>query len=318
MSKLGWYGLLTFVLFGCGASKLKPNELFLSPDSGSEKIYILSAFPEHADSSGLYLSALLVKHTDEENRQLTAFVTTYNRSTQQVTTSPFFTDSLMLLDGTRFPLLLKSVSSDSLSPAFTFSLDRNSLELTADYSNGQEIEQKLVFPKQKPFKSTVRGTKFKLTAIKPLQATLTKWNDQPTNQSSDLMLHTVDNGELLFESQPNIHYCWLDCRIDGNNYSLFFQYDSLGKITPVYSTFPEGAPHSIEPNSIFEKLKQPGNQSSSTFTMNFTTENGFDNVTIKLAPQEQNRVLTKNTFSVRAVDVLINNRLTGTGILYIL
>lgn len=318
MSKRVFYCLLALTLFGCGVNKLKPDELFLSPDSSNDKIYIISVFPEKADSSGLYLSALLVKHAHEENRQLTAFVTTYNRATQQATTSPFFTDSLMLLDGTRFPLLLKSASSDSLQPAFTFSLDRNSMELTVDSPDGQGIEQKLEFPKQQPFKSTVRGSKFKLTAIKPLAATLTKWNNQPANQSSDLMLHTLDNSESLFDSRSTNHYCWLDCGIDGTNYSLFFQYDSLGKITPIYSSFPEGAPQSIEPNSIFETLKQPENQTSSTFTMNFITESGFDDITIQLAPEEPKRTLTKSTFSARAVEILINNSLTGTGILYIL
>jgi hypothetical protein len=318
MSKPVFYCLLLLTIFGCGANKLKPDELFLSPDSSNDKIYIISVFPEKADSSGLFLSALLVKHAHEENRQLTAFVTTYNRSTQQVTTSPFFTDSLMLLDGTRFPVLLKSASADSLQPAFTFSLDRNSMEITVDSPDGQGIEQKLEFPKQQPFKSTIRGSKFKLTAIKPLAATLTKWNNQSSDQSSDLMLHTLDNSELLFESRSTNHYCWLDCGIDGTNYSLFFQYDSLGKFTPIYSSFLEGAPHAIEPISIFETLKQPGNTASSAFTMKFTTENGFDNVTIKLAPQEQKRMLTKSTFSARAVEILINNSLTGTGILYIL
>ena len=296
MNRLICYWLLVLTLFGCGANKLKPQELFLSPDSSSDKIYILSAFPQQADSSGFFLSALLVKHTNEDNRQLTAFVTTYNRSTQQVTTTPFFTDSLMPLNGTRFPLLLKSATIDSLQPAFTFSLDRNSVELTVDYPNEQEIEHTLTFPKQQPFESSVRGTKFRLTVFKPLPATLAKWNNQPVDQSSDLMIHTLDNGESLFESQSTTNYCWLDCNINGNNYSLFFQYDSLGKITPIYSTFPEGAPHSIEPTSIFETIKQPGNQASSTFTMKFTTENGFDNVTIQLAPQEQKQLLTKNTF----------------------
>lgn len=318
MSKSVWLGLLAFTLFSCGTGKLKPQELFLSPDSGNDKIYIISAFPQRADSSGLFLSALLVKHTDKGKRQLTTFVTTYDRSTKQVTMIPFFTDSLMQLDGTRFPLLLKSGSTDSLQPTFTFSLDRNSLELTADYPNGQEIEHMIAFPKQQPFKSNVRGTKFKLTAIEPLPGTLTKWNNQPANQSSDLMLHTLDNGQSLFESRSAGNYYWLDCSIDERNYSLFFQYDSLGKITPIYCTFPEGAPKSIEPNSIFETIKQPGNQASSTFTMKFITENGFDNVTIQLAPQEQKQLVNKNTFSVKAVDILIDKRLTGTGILYIL
>ncbi len=310
--------MLAFALFSCGTGKLKPQEVFLSPDSADDKIYILSVFPQQADSSGLFLSALLVKHTDESNRQLTTFVTTYDRSTHQVTTIPFFTDSLMQLDGTRFPVLLKSASNDSVRPSFTFSLDRNSIELTVDDLNGNNTEHVLEFPKQQPFKSRIIGTRFKLSEIKALPATLTKWNNELVNQSDDLMIHTLDNGGSLFESRSSGNYCWLDCNINGNNYSLFFQCDSLGKIKPVYSTFPEGAPKSIEPYSIFETIKQPEDRASSTFTMKFVTEGGFDNITIQLAPQEQKQILTKNTFSVRAVDILINNQLTGTGILYIL
>jgi hypothetical protein len=318
MSQSVWLGLLVFTLFSCGAGKLKPQELFLSPDSGNDKVYIVSAFPQQTDSSGLFLSALLVKHTDEGNKQLTTFVTTYNRSTKQLMTVPFFTDSLLPLDGTRFPLLLKPAITDSVIPSVHFSLDRNSMELTTDYPDGQVIEHTFEFPKQQPFKTSIRGTKFRLSAIKPLRGTLTKWNNVPVNQSGDLIIHTLDNSEPLFEPRSTGNYCWLDCSISGNNYSLFFQYDSLGKITPIYSTFPEGAPHSIEPNSFLGTIKQPGNQVSSACTLKFTTENGFDNVTIQLAPYEQKQVLTKNTFSVRAIDILINNRLTGTGILYIL
>lgn len=318
MSHSVWLGLLVFTLFSCGAGKLKPQELFLSPDSGNDKVYIISAFPQQADSSGLFLSALLVKHTDEGTKQLTTYVTTYNRSTKQLITIPFFTDSLLPLNGTRFPLLLKPAVTDSAIPSVHFLLDRNSLELTADDPEEKEIAHTFEFPRQQPFKTSIHGTGFRLSAIKPLRGTLTKWNNVPANQSGDLIIHTLDNSDPLFESRSTGNYCWLDCNINGNNYSLFFQCDSLGKIIPIYSTFPEGAPHSIEPDSFLETIKQPGNQISSTCTLKFTTENGFDDVTIQLAPYEQKQVLTKNTFSVRAINVLINNHLTGTGILYIL
>lgn len=318
MSKSPWYCLLALTLFGCAAGKLKPEESFLSPDSASDKVYIISAFPKKADSTGLFLSALLVKNNDGSNRQLATFVTTYDRSSRQLQTIPFFTDSLLPLDATRFPLLLKPVSTDSAKPSVTFSLDRNSMELAVDSPDEQSMEYVLEFPQQKPFKTSMRDTKFKLSAISPVSGTLTKWNNSAVNQSSDLFIHTLDNSEDLFGSRPAGNYCWLDCNINGSGYSLFFRYDSLGKITPVYSTFPEGAPHSIEPDSLFASRKQPESYEPVIFTMNFVTENGFDNVTIRLAPFEQKQVLTKNMFSVRAIDVLIDDRLTGTGILYIL
>src|SRR3989344_3501581 len=287
MGKLVWSCLLVLALFSCGTGKLKSGELFLSPDSGNDKIYILSAFPQQADSSGLFLSALLVKHTDEDNRQLTTFVTTYNRSTHEVATIPFFTDSLMSLDSKRFPLILKSGTTVSLQPSFTFSLDRNSLELTVDDLKGRKTGQTLKFPKQQPFKSVATGTEFKLTAIKPLSVTLTKWNNEPQDQSNVMFLHTLDNGESLFQSQSANNYCWLDFSTSETaSHSLFFQYDSLGKITPIYSTLPDDVLPSIRLDSLF--------------------------------PLKQRRILTKSTFSVRAVDVLLNDQLFGTGILYIL
>jgi len=225
MSRLGWYGLLMFVLFGCGASKLKPNELFLSPDSSSEKIYILSAFPEETDSSGLYLSALLVKHSNEDNRQLIAFVTTFDRSTQQAATVPYFIDSLLQLDGTSFPLLFKSSSNNASATAFSCSLERCSIELTGKTTDA-ELKQEIEFSKQKPFKSKAAGTEFQLTTLEPISATLKQWNGETSNQASRVKLHTIDNGAALFESGSTKNYCWLDCSIsDSVDCSLFFQYD---------------------------------------------------------------------------------------------
>ncbi|MDH4473345.1 MAG: hypothetical protein QE487_12125 [Fluviicola sp.] len=318
MNRLVCYWLLMLTLFGCGVNKLKPQELFLAPDSSNDKIYILSAFPKHADSSSLYLSVLLVKHSDENKRQLTSFVSIYDRSGLYALSLSDFIDTLLLLNENQLPILLKPGNLGDRNSSFVFSIDRNSIGINLDLAENEEDDYKLQFPTQKPFKTKAIGTEFQLHAIEPISSEITSWDNEIVAEPSTLMLHTLDNGTSLFDSQSTGNYCWLDCSIDGTNYSLFFQYDSLGKITPIYSSFPEGAPHSIEPNSIFETLKQPENQASSTFTMKFTTENGFDNVTIQLAPKEQNRILSKNTFSVRAVDILIKNRLAGTGILYIL
>lgn len=237
MIKSSFYILSLLVLVSCASTKLTENEGFLSISSSKEKIYILTVLSPNGEKS-ISLSALLVGHSEVGKHQFSAFSSFYSQLNDEAENGFAYIDSLPNWGSKRFPILLQSAKIDSTKLNFQFSMDRNSIDFSAEF---EEIKNscRIEYKRQKEFKTKIIGTAFQLARIEPLQVNLKKLDDRRINQPSILFLHTIEKPESLFGSK--LHYYWVDFQFLNNHeaYSVFLSKDESGKVEVIYSTYPQ-------------------------------------------------------------------------------
>jgi hypothetical protein len=299
MNKCSGLLLSAVLLTGCFPKRLLPHETFLMFHPGQEKILILSAFPDTNDSTGLYISTLLL-HLPEGNGKLAAYVNTFDGQTNRQTTAFYFLEAPRYFDTTDFPVLLTTPAEDSIQSPFSFSLSRSSVAFEAvSPTDHSVLHYDIGFPKQQPFQAQPGTTDLQVNGMQLPAATITQAGNE-SDQSAVLAIHTVDNGARLFDKSSGHHYYWMDLTIYGRSgYSAFFETDASWNVTVLYSTFPDTLETTIE-SGILKIRKRDSDESFA----------------ISVIAGSRSPLVSKTTFRTMAVNLTQNGQPAGTGIFY--
>lgn len=304
-----WITILGFLAFlsGCASKKISLQESFLKPPLNGSKLYFYTLRPNETGSTQLYLSAMILAHSEKKTTSILSFANSYDALRNMTRSSASFVDSIQNLDRNSFPISFIANDFNSTYDTYFHTISRKRIEYSFNQSDSEISGYDIRFSKQSSFFTIPIHSQLGIYKIAPLEAVIESHNESTIQQESILQLHVIDSIHYLLNQSKNQSLYWLDFNVQKMDGTLFFSINEEDKFELILNTF--------STNELMElQLINSGIQLQTTNkSFKGTIELKIGAKTYHIQPRSKEHTSTISQFWMGAIEIIDLDSMNRTG-----
>ena len=234
-----WIAILGLValLGGCASKRISLQESYLKPPLNGSKLYFYTVCPKENSSSQLYLSAMILAHTEKNITSILNFLCSHDAHRNITSSSASFVDSIQNLDRNSFPITFIANDFNSTYDSYFHSLSHKKIEYSFSQINSEISSYEIQIDNHPSLASSQIHSQLGIYEMAPLKTVIQSINNSTIQQESVLQLHVIDSIHQLLSESKNQSLYWIDFSLQNTNASLFFSINKKNEIALFANTF---------------------------------------------------------------------------------